>query len=165
MKRLLILIITTLCAATVLCSCNGDDANGQNSQDSQANADTSSEIKESVSLDWWNDYASFKEFTAYSGAGTVKQEKPELMEDVSGYTYTLADVPKTDYLNYVQALKDSGLELYDYNFGFTPFAQIEQAAMDGYAIFEKDCFMLELTYTESDSSLLFSMYAKQDGGE
>lgn len=154
-----------LCAATLLCSCNGDDVNEQDLKNSQANTDASSDIKENVSLNWWNNYASFKVFTPYSGAGTVVQELPELMKDVSGYTYTLADVPKTDYLNYVQALKDSGLELYDYNFGFTPFYQIEQAAMDGFAMFEKDRFMLELTYTEDASSLLFSIYAKQDGGE
>lgn len=157
MKRLLILIITALCATLVICSCS-------DSEDTVPEV-SSSESRECVSLDWWNDYASFREFTAYSGAGTVTQEKPELMEDISGYTYILADVPKTDYLNYVQILKDSGLELYDYNFGFTPFSQIEQAAMDGYAIFEKGRFMLELTYTESDSSLLFSIFAKQDGGE
>ena len=161
MKRLLVLIIYTLCAAIMLCSCKGNDVNEQNLQ----GVDTSSEIKENVSLDWWNDYAGFKLFIAYNGAGTIKQEEPELMNDISGYTYTLADVPKVDYLNYVQALKDSGLELYDYSFGFTPFSQIEQMAMDGYAIFKNDLFMLELTYTENDSSLLFSVFAKQDGGE
>lgn len=165
MKYLRIIISAVLMLALFTsCSDNVKDTESTQSDGLLYN-DTASLSSPIVKLSWWNNKEGFSAFPAYDGHGSEDQEEPAWIIESNSYKYILYEVPQSDYLNYLTKIKDSGLELYDYNFGLTDFSYIEDSAKNGHAVYMKDTFMLQLDYTVHTHELIFSIYTNQNVGE
>lgn len=164
MRRLafiLVLLLTVCC----LCACGSDETGGDN-QSVQSGGNTSGEEQSpQAELSWWSENERYSAFLKYDGHGTEKQEAPVQMSDSTAEGYILYGVPRQDYISYWHKLEDSGLELYDYNFGLLDRSEIVKSAEGGYAVFIKDKYMMELSYSDFSKELIFQVYLREDGGE
>ena len=153
-----------LLTLSLACSCGSDNIENDKTVQS-GNSASNEESAPLAKLEWWNENERYAAFLKYDGHGVEKQDAPVKMSDSTAEGYVLYSVPKEDYISYWHKLEESGLELYDYNFGLFDQSEIIKSAENGYAMFVKDKYMLELNYSEYSNELIFHVYISEDRGE